>query len=110
MLEVNVASVNVNVYVLGFSFGGSNVAAVHVHVHVLGVNVVSEHVDVYVFRGVNVASVHFHVYVYVLGKGCQCCLCSSPCVREGGSMLPLFISMCKGRGVNVASVHLHVIC
>ena len=36
MLEVNVASVNVNVYVLGFSLGGSNVAAVHVHVHVLG--------------------------------------------------------------------------
>jgi hypothetical protein len=30
-------------------------------VHVLGVNVVSEHVDVYVFRGVNVASVHVHV-------------------------------------------------
>jgi hypothetical protein len=58
-----------------------------------GVNVVSEHVDVYVIRGVNVASVHFHVYVYVLGKGCQCCLCSSPCVREGWSMLALFISM-----------------
>ena len=55
-----------------------------------GVNVVSEHVDVYVIRGVNVVSVHFHVYVYVLGKGC---LCSSPCVREGGSMLALFISM-----------------
>ena len=27
-----------------------------------GVNVVSEHVDVYVIRGVNVASVHVHVY------------------------------------------------
>jgi hypothetical protein len=61
-----------------------------------GVNVVSEHVDVYVIRGG------------------QCCLCSFPCVcvcvRERVSMLPLFISMCKGRGVNVASVHLHVIC
>ena len=57
------------------------------------VNVVSEHVDVYVIRGVNFSSVHFHVYVYVLGKGCQCCLFSSPCVREGGSMLPLFLSM-----------------
>jgi hypothetical protein len=51
VLEVNVASVNVNVYVLGFSLGGSNVAAVHVHVCVLGVNIVSEHVDVYVIRG-----------------------------------------------------------
>ena len=51
VLEVNVASVNVNVYVLGgFFLGGGNVAAVHVHVYVLGVNVVSEHVDVYVIR------------------------------------------------------------
>ena len=37
VLEVNVASVNVNVYVLEvFFWGGGNVAAVHVHVYVLG--------------------------------------------------------------------------
>ena len=33
-----------------FFLRGSNVAAVHVHVYVLGVNVVSELVDVYVIR------------------------------------------------------------
>jgi len=42
-----------------------------------GVNVASDHVNVYVLGGINVASVHFHVHV--LGKG--------------GSMLPLFISI-----------------
>ena len=89
VLEVNVASVNVNVYVGFFWRGGMCMY--------WGVNVVSEHVDVYVISGVNVASVHFHVYVYVLGKSCQYCLCSSPCVREGGSMLPLFMFMCRGQ-------------
>ena len=94
MLEVNVASVNVNVYLLEFFLGGGAMLRLSMSMCMYWeVNVVSEHVDVYVIRGVNFASVHFHVYVYVLGKGCQCRLFSSPCVREGGSMLPLFISM-----------------
>ena len=41
-----------------------------------GVNVASVGVHVYVFGGVNVASDHVNVYV---GRG-NCCLCSYPCV------------------------------
>ena len=61
MLEVNVASVNVNVYVLECFLGGATLRLSMSVSMDWGVNVVSEHVDVYVFRGVNVASVHVHV-------------------------------------------------
>ena len=50
MLEVNVASVNVNVYVLGFSLGGAMLRLSTSKCMYWGVNVVSEHVDVYVIR------------------------------------------------------------
>jgi hypothetical protein len=59
------------------------------------VNVVSEHVDVYVIRGVNFASVHFHVYVYVLGKGCtltltEATLTSNTCILTEEQLSPLY--------------------
>jgi len=43
-----------------------------------GVNVASDHVNVYPLGGINVASVHFQVHV----------------LGDGGLMLPLFISIC----------------
>ena len=84
MLEVNVASVNVNVYVLLFFFffwGGGNVAAVHVHVYAL--------------RGQ--CCLRTCRWCMLIGGQCVCV-----CVRERLSMLPLFISMCNGRGSMLA--------
>ena len=101
--------------------GGDNVASVGVHVYVFGgVNVASDHVNVYVGRGncclcsfpcacvrkggLNVASVYLNIYV--LGEG-QCWLCSCPCVLMfgvnvnrvhvlGRSRLPQVMSMNLG--------------
>ena len=52
VLEVNVASVNVNVYVLGgfFFWGGAMLRLSMSMCMYWEVNVVSEHVDVYVIR------------------------------------------------------------
>ena len=88
---------------------GGNVASVHVHVYVWEgrINVTSDHVHVYALEGgVNVASVHVYMYImlgdqyYLCSCPCvciegQCCRCSYQCVcGRGGSLLPMFMSMC----------------
>ena len=74
-----------------------NIASVQELLYVLGDQCCLCSCTCVCLREVNAASVHVHVHV--LGGGDQCSLFSSPCVS--GSMLSLFMYMCKCQGVSM---------